>query len=569
MNWFINLKTRVKLLLAFAVVITLLGVVILSALHQIRAIEKATTTARHFTQMDNNVNEQRATMLSMMMTTDRAALDRGSTAMQLRKRENDRLLEAVRAAYLTRGQAMTTLEHFAAVREAHSAARDNHVLPLIIAGKTDEARDLVLGVQADRYETMRSATDKLQAAAVAEAKAASQRAVTLFAIVGGAAVLISILIVVMLTRLIAHPIDEMAMAAQRIAGGDLSFTVAAGARNDEVGVLARSFAGMTEYLKAMAAAADQISNGNLRTNVRSRSDKDALGAAFSRMIDNLQKLTGELTSGVNVLATSASEISSSTTQFAANAAQTATAVAETTTTVEEVKQTAQLASQKAKAVSDSAQRAAQVAQTGRKATEETSEGMTRIRTQMDAIASSMVRLSEQSHTIGQIIATVEDLAAQSNLLAVNAAIEAARAGEQGKGFAVVAQEVKSLAEQSRQATNQVRTILNDIQKATAAAVMATEQGTKAVEAGVQQSRQTGDAIVALAGGVSEAAQAATQIAASSQQQLVGVDQVASAIDSIKQATTQNVDSAKLLETAAGKLSELGQTLKQLVSRYQL
>ena len=97
----------------------------------------------------------------------------------------------------------------------------------------------------------------------------------------------------------------------------------------------------------------------------------------------------------------------------------------------------------------------------------------RIREQMEAIAESMVRLSEQGQAIGQIIATVEDLAAQSNLLAVNASIEAAKAGEHGKGFGVVAQEVKSLAEQSKQATNQVRTILSDIQKATTAAVMAT------------------------------------------------------------------------------------------------
>src|SRR4028119_1286641 len=107
--------------------------------------------------------------------------------------------------------------------------------------------------------------------------------------------------------------------------------------------------------------------------------------------------------------------------------------------------------------------------------------MQRIREQMEAIGESMMRLSEQSQAIGAIIATVDDLAQQSNLLAVNAAIEAAKAGEQGKGFAVVAQEVKSLADQSKQATTQVRTILNDIQKATGAAVMATEQGSKAVE----------------------------------------------------------------------------------------
>jgi methyl-accepting chemotaxis protein len=180
----------------------------------------------------------------------------------------------------------------------------------------------------------------------------------------------------------------------------------------------------------------------------------------------------------------------------------------------------------------------------------------------------MMRLGEQSQTISRIVATVEDLASQSNLLAVNAAIEAARAGEQGRGFAVVALEVRSLAEQSRQATDQVRSILGDVQRATTAAVLATEQGSKAVEAGVNQSSQAGESIRALSESVSEAAQAATQIAASSQQQLTGVDQVASAMNSINQASARNVASAVELESAAQNLKGLGHKLKQAVDRYK-
>jgi methyl-accepting chemotaxis protein len=195
--------------------------------------------------------------------------------------------------------------------------------------------------------------------------------------------------------------------------------------------------------------------------------------------------------------------------------------------------------------------------------------MARIRQQMDAIASSMGQLNEQSQAIGQIIATVEDLAVQSNLLAVNAAIEAAKAGEHGRGFAVVAQEVRTLAEQSRAATMQVRGILGDIQKAATAAVLATEQGSKAVDAGDRQAQVAGESIQALAGSVAESAQAATQIAASSQQQLVGVDQVASAMDSIREASTQNVASAKQLEAAARNLSELGQRLQRITEQYQV
>ena len=189
--------------------------------------------------------------------------------------------------------------------------------------------------------------------------------------------------------------------------------------------------------------------------------------------------------------------------------------------------------------------------------EETLAGMNRIREQMEFIAGSIVRLSEQSQAIGEIIATVNDLAEQSNLLAVNAAIEAAKAGEQGKGFAVVAQEVKSLAEQSKQATAQVRGILGDVQKATSAAVMATEQGSKVVEAGVKQSAEVNEAIRQLGESIAEAAQASTQIAASSQQQVVGMDQVAQAMESIKVASAQNVAGTKQAEAAAQQLHEPG------------
>jgi methyl-accepting chemotaxis protein len=238
----------------------------------------------------------------------------------------------------------------------------------------------------------------------------------------------------------------------------------------------------------------------------------------------------------------------STTQLAASAAETAAAVTETTATVEEVKQTAQVSSQKAKFVADEAQQSAEIARSGKLAVDQTIEGMGDIRQQMGAVAESILSLSAQGQAIGEIIATVDDLAAQSKLLAVNAAIEAAKAGEEGKGFAVVAQEVRSLAEQSKAATLQVRAILTDIQKATSSAVLATEQGSKTVEIGVRQSTSSGESIRALAESIAGAAQASTQIAATSQQQFVGMDQVA---------------------MAAHQLHQLGQKLKELVARFKV
>ena len=386
----------------------------------------------------------------------------------------------------------------------------------------DEIRKLIREMESEENAVLKTRSD--------DAKASARN--TTFTIILGSLAAFIILAVAgfVITRSIANPLREISATAERIAAGDLNVSIAMNNREDEVGMLVRTFARMTE---------------NLRGQIRG------------------------IVEGINVLGSSASEISASTTQFAASATETAAAVGETTTTVEEIRQTAQVTSQKAKAVSETAQKVAQITQSGKKSTEDAVEGTTRIRQQMESIAESMVRLSEQSQAIGQIVATVEDLAAQSNLLAVNAAIEAARAGEHGKGFAVVAQEVKSLAEQSKQATNQVRTILNDIQKATSGAVMATEQGSKAVEAGVKQSAQAGQSIQTLVGSVAEAAQAAIQIAASSQQQLLGVDQVAAAMENIKQTSAQNVDSARQMESAARNLKELGEKLKQLVERYKV
>jgi methyl-accepting chemotaxis protein len=402
----------------------------------------------------------------------------------------------------------------------------------------------------------------------ADASAAATKTASLTIVLGtGLAILLAGIVGLLITRNVAGPLRSLTDAAERITIGDLGATIDMGDRTDEVGTLGRAFGRMTTSLRGMASVADQIAAGDLRATLQPQSPADVLGHALVKMITNLRKQIGGMVEGAAVLGSAASEIVASTAQLASGASESAAAVSETTTTVEEIRQTSQMASQKSRAVADSAQKAVQISNSGRKSTEEAVAGMGRIRTQMEAIGESMMRLSEQTQAIGQIIASVEDLAAQSNLLAVNAAIEAAKAGEQGKGFGVVAQEVKSLAEQSRTATDRVRVILNDIQKATTAAVMATEQGNKAVEAGSRQTEVAGESIQALAGSVQEAAQAATQIAASSQQQLVGMDQMAGAMENIKQASTQNVASARQLETAARNLSDLGQRLKALVENY--
>ena len=336
----------------------------------------------------------------------------------------------------------------------------------------------------------------------------------------------------------------------------------ASAQQDEQVLLAKSNA-------STAAASQAIVWANVAGGLVAALVILAAAIVLSRNVTALRLYTVNLAQAASQFGQSASEILGAVTQAAAGTAEMAASINETTTTVEVMRQASQLSSQKAQYVTDTAQRALQVSQNGQKAVEETATVMDRIREQMETIAQTVVRLSEQSQSIGGIIASVTDLADQSNLLAVNAAIEAAKAGEQGKGFAVVAQEIKSLAEQSKQATAQVRGILSDVQKATSSAVMATEQGSKAVEAGVKQASEAGEANRALTETSGVAVQAAVQIAASNQQQVVGMDQIGVAMESINQAGSQNAGSMKQMAISAKNLHELGQNLKGLVLQFQV
>jgi methyl-accepting chemotaxis protein len=545
MKWFLDLRTRSKLFVGFGLMAALLAVAIQAAYLGISTIQESQknlyeedfANERDLLALRVNYNGMRVLMLEAQLLSKRAEQDPLLAEAAERSKRIDRIIRGLLERAKNDPARLSRLEELKSVWQAFAQTKDAEIIPLIIEGKLVESLRFAVGAQQERAQKIRVITDELGKAAeedarraMAESEQRAHQSMQLFMIIAIAAILLAVTMVLFLNRIIAVPLGTISGVAERVALGDLTVNVPQDDRADEVGTLSR---------------------------------------AFRAMIENLRRTTREIHEGVGVLASSSSEILATTTQVAAGSAETATAVSETTATVEEVKQTAQVSSQKAKYVSESAQKVAQVSQAGRKSVEEATQGMHRIQEQMESIAGSIVRLSEQSQAIGEIIATVNDLAEQSNLLAVNAAIEAARAGEQGKGFAVVAQEVKSLAEQSRQATAQVRTILGDTQKATSAAVLATEQGSKAVEAGVKQSAQAGESIRLLAEGIAEAAQAATQIAASSQQQMAGMDQVALAMENIKQASVQNVAGTKQAEAAAQSLHELGQKLKQLAGQYKV
>jgi methyl-accepting chemotaxis protein len=328
---------------------------------------------------------------------------------------------------------------------------------------------------------------------------------------------------------------------------------------------------ITKPLLSAMGLAEAISDGDLSSTlpVKSRDEVGRLCSSLNSMVVSLREQIGRLKEGAMVLAAAASEISSTVSQVARNAAQTSVSVTETTTTVEQVKQAAMLAGEKAKHVVEMSRQAVHISESGGQATLDTIERMHLIKEQMTSIRETVLRLSEHSRSIEDIMDTVHDLAGQSNLLAVNASIEAARAGDQGKGFAVVALEIKNLADQSKQATEQVGAILEDTRKWVNAVMAATDQGATAVEAGVQQSSVAGQAIETLSGSVLASAQAASVIEATSEQQSIGVHQVSTAMGNIQNAVQQNSDAATQLEGAVQRLSGLGSQFQELVERYRM
>jgi len=312
----------------------------------------------------------------------------------------------------------------------------------------------------------------------------------------------------------------------------------------------------------------KVASGDLTSVVTPRSEKDLNNIALAQMLANLRALTQQIQEATGNINNATSNISAATAEQTATVTEQAASVAETTTTVEEVRQTAVQSVERARLVSEMASNTLQLTKNGLEAVKRTEDGMLGLKDQVHHIAETILNLSEHTLQIGEIIATVNDIADQSNLLALNAAMEAARAGEAGRGFAVVAGEVRNLAEQSRQATAQVSGILSEIQKAANTAVMVTEKGTKSAEAGVELAQATGNSIRVIGEHTQKAVVAAQQIATSARQQLTGMDQITHAMENINKGAIYTQKGMQQVDLAAQTLNDLAMQLASIVQQYK-
>ncbi|WP_208863889.1 methyl-accepting chemotaxis protein [Roseomonas gilardii] len=345
----------------------------------------------------------------------------------------------------------------------------------------------------------------------------------------GVAVLVGVILAALVRRTISAPLSAFMEFVARVGRGDLSGAAAATGK-DEIG---------------------------------------QLGATLNGMVEGLRQLTRQSREVTENLNAAAAEIRASTQEQAAGVEEQLAAVQETAATADEITHTGTQIGKRAQEVITSAQAAARNSSAGLRAVDDTMRAMDSIREQAEAVASNIVSLSEKTQAIGEIIATVNDISERSHLLALNAAIEAAAAGEQGRSFAVVAAEMKTLADQAKEATGQVRSILSDIQRGISASVMLTEEAVKRVSAGKARTDTTHATIREITGSIQESVQTFQQIVASTNQQQLGIEQVMGALGNIRQASQQTAASTRQLDTAAGNLSQLAQQLVALADRYRL
>ncbi|HPP77564.1 Cache 3/Cache 2 fusion domain-containing protein [Methanospirillum sp.] len=297
--------------------------------------------------------------------------------------------------------------------------------------------------------------------------------------------------------------------------------------------------------------------------------RDALNTIGIELSRLMKLITEELFEGVSVLSVASNEILTVTSQLSSASSQTAETVNETSDTVETVRKKTDLVNQKTKSMSEKAMKAIEVSQTGQQSVQEILDGMNHIQRQMDMISMNVVKLSEQSQAIGEIIATVTDISEQSNLLAVNASIEAAKAGDFGKGFAVVAHEIHNLAQQSKQATGTIRTILTDIQRGVSSTVVSAERGSHTVADAVRLTTDARKAIEVLTRSIADSSHEAIEITKSIQDQVAGMDQITKAIENIRNAAQKNLEITRKAEKTAEDLHELGIRLKKITLQYQV
>jgi len=320
-----------------------------------------------------------------------------------------------------------------------------------------------------------------------------------------------------------------------------------------------------------AGVLEVMAKGDLTPRVTGnyQGDHQILKNSINRMGESVSGILNQVKEAVAATASAANQISSSTEEMAAGAQEQSSQATEVAGAVEEMTKTIYETTKNTGQATEASKNSGKVAKEGGKVVEETIHGMNRIAEVVKKSAETVQALGKSSDQIGEIVQVIDDIADQTNLLALNAAIEAARAGEQGRGFAVVADEVRKLAERTTKATKEIATMIKQIQKDTSGAVESMEQGTKEVEIGKQLAEKAGTSLQEIIHGAELVVDIVTQVAAASEEQSSAAEQISKNIESISSVTQESASGIQQIAHASEDLNRLTLNLQELIAQFKV